>query len=82
MLANVAIYFNYLPTILWLGKMHAFHFTSISFSEEKKNLFKYEWIQHKCLMYSHNSLEYKMPLGLYGHLKIACKGSLEIYLND
>lgn len=32
-------------------------------------------------MYSHNSLEYKMPLGLYGHLKIACKGSLEIYLN-
>lgn len=33
----------------------------------------------KCLVYS---LKYKMPLGLYGHLKIACKGSLEMYLND
>lgn len=68
MLANVAVYINYLPTILWLGKMLAFQFfrekkTILNISELDKNVKKK-----------------KMPLGFNSQLKIACKESLEMII--
>lgn len=73
MLANVAVYINYLPTILWLGKMLAFQFTCISFFQEKKTILNISELDK-------NVKKYKMPLGFNSQLKIACKESLEMII--
>lgn len=73
MLANVAVYINYLPTILCLGKMLAFQFTCISFFREKKTILNISELDK-------NVKKYKMPLGFNSQLKIACKESLEMII--
>lgn len=73
MLANVAVYINYLPTILWLGKMLAFQFTCISFFREKKTILNISELDK-------NVKKYKMLLGFNSQLKIACKESLEMII--
>lgn len=73
MLANVAAYINYLPTILWLGKMLAFQFTCISFFREKRTILNISELDK-------NVKKYKMPLGFNSQLKIACKESLEMII--
>lgn len=73
MLANVAVYINYLPTILWLGKMLAFQFTCISFFREKKTILNISELDK-------NVKKKKMPLGFNSQLKIACKESLEMII--
>lgn len=73
MLANVAVYINYLPTILWLGKMLAFQFTCISFFREKRTILNISELDK-------NVKKYKMPLGFNSQLKIAYKESLEMII--
>lgn len=68
MLANVAVYINYLPTILWLGKMLAFQFF-----REKKPILNISELDK-------NVKKKKMPLGFNSQLKIACKESLEMII--
>lgn len=72
MLANVAVYINYLATILWLGTL-AFQFTCISFFREKNPILNISELDK-------NVKKYKMPLGFNSQLKIACKESLEMII--